>query len=104
MIREDLFKKIDMFDENYKLYCEDMDLCLRVKENKFKIFFIPESKIIHHRGWMKRSFESLNFYFTSHAYYYKKNFRGTYKNMLLLLNKIEWSYEKLFFLIKSKKR
>ena len=101
MVKNNFFRKAGLFDENYKMYCEDMDFGLRIRENDLKVYFVPEAKIIHHRGWVKRSLRSLNFYFESHRYYYKKNFRGIYKSMLLFLNNFEWTYEKIFFYIRN---
>jgi len=102
MIRRDLFEEIGYFDEGFLLYAEDMDLCLRVRKAGKKIIFFPGARIIHHRGWAKRSIKTLDPYFKSHEYYYRKNFRGFNKNMLLFLNKVEWTYEKLFAWIRGR--
>ncbi|MCD4669429.1 MAG: hypothetical protein K8S14_03175 [Actinomycetia bacterium] len=107
MIRGKLFKEMRFFDEKFIMYCEDTDLCLRIREWGYNIYFIPRAEITHYRGWAGRSMESLNYYFSSHRYYYQKNFTGIYKKMLLFLNRFEWFYEKIFFkaklLLKSKK-
>jgi GT2 family glycosyltransferase len=102
MIRASLFGQADMFDEDFKLYAEDMDLCLRVRKNGKIVYFIPGVKLIHYRGWINKNLESMDLYFKSHAYYYRKNFRGIYKNMLLFLNKIEWIHEGAFARIRKR--
>ena len=41
------FKDRNLFDENYFLYLENDDLCLRIKKNKEKIYIIKNSFINH---------------------------------------------------------
>lgn len=102
MVRGSLFNRINMFDENFKLYAEDMDLCLRVNKTGKLVYFIPGARVVHHCGWINKTPGSIDLYFKSHAYYYIKNFRGIYKNMLLFLNKIEWTYERAFARIRKR--
>jgi GT2 family glycosyltransferase len=78
-----------------------MDLCLRVREAGKKVFFVPQARLVHHRGWAKKDPKSMDPYFRSHSYYYRKNFRGINKNMLLFLNKVEWTLEKMFARIRG---
>ena len=47
-IRSDDFVKFGMFDENYKMYCEDVDLSLKIRKNGGQIVYIPNSKVWHH--------------------------------------------------------
>ena len=47
-IRSDDFSRLEMFDEGYKMYCEDVDLSLKIRKEGGKIFYIPTSKIWHH--------------------------------------------------------
>ena len=42
------FKELGMFDETYGMYCEDVDLSLRVSNAKGIIKVIPKSRIWHH--------------------------------------------------------
>lgn len=42
--------KVGLFDEDYFLYAEDIDLCYRIKAVGYKIIYLPEVKIIHHKG------------------------------------------------------
>ena len=42
------FKELGMFDETYIMYCEDVDLSLRVSKAKGTIKVIPSSMIWHH--------------------------------------------------------
>lgn len=48
--RKSVLDKVGLFDEDYFLYAEDLDLCYRVKQEGFKVMYVPEVKIIHHKG------------------------------------------------------
>ena len=49
LVNKNNFDESDYFDENFFLYLENNDLCLRVKKNNRKIYVIKNS-IIEHRG------------------------------------------------------
>lgn len=50
MTRESVLEKAGLFDEDYWLYGEDLDLCFRIKQQGFKIMYVPEVKILHLKG------------------------------------------------------
>lgn len=45
--KKEVFDKIGFFDENYFLYYEDSDFCLRAKKAGFKILYIPAALVYH---------------------------------------------------------
>ncbi|MDE2407749.1 MAG: glycosyltransferase [Xanthomonadaceae bacterium] len=46
-----LFHRLQGFDERYvPAYCEDSDLCFRVRELGLETYFTPFSRVIHHEG------------------------------------------------------
>ena len=47
LIRRPVLEKIGVFDEQYYLYFEDVDFCLRTKKAGFKISVEPKSVIFH---------------------------------------------------------
>lgn len=50
-IRRDVFVKMGGFDEGYERgYFEDVDLCERIKEAGFKVWYEPRTQLIHHVG------------------------------------------------------
>lgn len=49
LIRGRAIEKSGMFDEDYFLYLEDVDFCLRIKEKGYRIVFIPDM-ILRHKG------------------------------------------------------
>ena len=42
-----IFRDIMGFDERYYMYCEDIDLCYRLKLKKIKLVYLPQFKAIH---------------------------------------------------------
>lgn len=50
LTRKSVLDKVGLFDEDYFLYAEDIDLCYRIKEAGFKIMYVPEVTILHHKG------------------------------------------------------
>jgi GT2 family glycosyltransferase len=51
LIRKELIDKLGLFDERFRIYCEETDFCYRVKhEAKKKVYFVPEAQIIHFGG------------------------------------------------------
>jgi len=76
VIRREVIDKIGMLDENFWIWFEEVDFCKRAKEAGFKIFYTPETKIIHHFG---QSFKQVmnvqkqKVFNRSLSYYFKKH-------------------------------
>ena len=47
---KDIIKKIDGFDERFFFYNEETDLCYRVKQNGGKVYYFPETSVVHLKG------------------------------------------------------
>jgi len=50
LTRKFVLEKVGYFDEDFFMYGEDLDLCFRIKEAGFKIMYLPEISVIHHKG------------------------------------------------------
>ncbi len=50
MIRKETLEAAGQFDERFFMYCEDIDLCHRINQIGFKIYYVPSSQIIHYKG------------------------------------------------------
>jgi GT2 family glycosyltransferase len=50
LLRTEAVKEVGLFDENYFMYVEDMDLCYRLKKNSWKTYLVTEAQIFHHIG------------------------------------------------------
>ena len=42
-----VYSSLGGFDERYFMYCEDADICFRLKKSGYKLAYIPEVKVIH---------------------------------------------------------
>ncbi len=47
MISSDLFQKLNGFDESFRMYNEDVDLCLRARTLNSRCYFVPEARLYH---------------------------------------------------------
>ena len=59
MIDKKLMIEIGMFDTKYFLYCEDIDLCYRLRQLGYPIYYIHDAEIYHdHQRVSDKSFLS----------------------------------------------
>jgi GT2 family glycosyltransferase/lipopolysaccharide/colanic/teichoic acid biosynthesis glycosyltransferase len=49
-LRKKAMDEIGLMDEDYFMYCEDIDYCYRLNISGWKIYYVPESSIIHYKG------------------------------------------------------
>ncbi len=75
LIERSVFEKIGLFDENFFMYLEDVDFCIRAKLKGFKIMFCPSAIIIHEGGASSRNKDRINHqaWSDSRRYYFKKH-------------------------------
>jgi len=50
MIRKKVLDRAGHFDERFFMYCEDIDLCHRINEEGFRIYYVPTTQIVHYKG------------------------------------------------------
>lgn len=49
-VRRKAAEEVSWWDEDYFWYGDELDFCYRLKEKKWKIFFLPQVKVLHYRG------------------------------------------------------
>jgi GT2 family glycosyltransferase len=82
MIRSELFRELQVFDEKIFMYTEDMELCYRAKQAGYKVYFYPDVKVIHaEQGSSNRTFAIINIY-QNLLYFYQKH--RTHKEYLYI--------------------
>lgn len=75
MVKKDVFKKVNGFDEKFFLYFEENDLCKRIKKLKKKIVFYPDAGIVHFGGKSTAGFSQRdNVFKESRFKYFKKHY------------------------------
>ncbi len=50
MTRRDIVSNLGFFDETFKLFVEDTDLCYRIKKSNRKVIYLPDAVIYHYHG------------------------------------------------------
>ena len=50
LARRKIMEEIDLLDERFFMFCEDVDLCLRAKKAGWKVFYFPYLSVIHKIG------------------------------------------------------
>ncbi len=80
MIRREAFEQVGLLDEDFFLYGEDLDWCLRTTEAGWDIHYVPHTQIVHFKGESsKRSrLDSLLVFYKSMALFVKKHLRKRY--------------------------
>ena len=57
IVRRQILRKVDYFDSDFFMICEDIDLCWRVRLNGYKVVFVPRSIIYHFGSGTRKKFE-----------------------------------------------
>lgn len=67
------------FDEDYFMYCEDLDLCFRIQQAGFKNYYVPTISMIHYKGESTRklSYNYIKIFYDAHALFVKKYYPKT---------------------------
>lgn len=106
MVRRKAGDEIGWWDEDYFFYGEDIDFCYRLKEKKWKIYFVPQVSVFHQKGvsgGIKKHSEHLsiadyqtkfiatNARFNAMRIFYNKHYKNKYPKILtgLVLSAIE---------------
>jgi N-acetylglucosaminyl-diphospho-decaprenol L-rhamnosyltransferase len=50
MVRRQVFEAVGLMDDEYFLYCEEMDFCLQAQRAGWPCWYVPSSRIMHCRG------------------------------------------------------
>ena len=87
MIRRKDIEDVGLWDEGYFLHCEDLDLCMRYRQKKWEILFVPNAVFVHIKGACSRNIE---IFVEWHKHkgmtrFYSKFFRKQYPLGLMLL-------------------
>lgn len=61
IMRREALVKSGLFDQNFFLYCEEVDLCRRIKALGFRVLYWPDVVVTHIGGESSRQLTTLNF-------------------------------------------
>ncbi len=80
MMRREIVQKVGKLDEDFFMYCEDIDYCYRINQAGGKIYYVPDSQIIHYKGESTKKY-NLDYVITfnkSLYKFYKKHYQKRY--------------------------
>jgi len=77
LVRREVFETIGFFDENFFLYYEETDFCLRARRAGIETWYVPASRVEHvgaaSTGWKDFSKPRSAYWFEGRRYYLAKN-------------------------------
>lgn len=78
LFKTKVFLKVNGFDPRYFMYMEDIDICRKVKQMGYKVFYSPNVAVYHHSEYgSKKKINLLLVHLSSIIkYFYKWRFRG----------------------------
>jgi GT2 family glycosyltransferase len=50
LVNRAALKDVGLLDEGYFLHCEDLDWYMRFRQRGWKIMFVPDAQVVHHKG------------------------------------------------------
>jgi GT2 family glycosyltransferase len=56
MLRRAAIERVGFFDPDFFMYGEDLDLCYRIKEGGWKVYYLPSATAIHVKGAASRQY------------------------------------------------
>ena len=80
MVRSDVVKQTGMLDEQFFMYGEDLDWCFRIRQAGWKIYYVPDTKIVHYKGasTQKAHLDTLLVFYRAMLQFVRKHFRSKY--------------------------
>lgn len=87
LVRREALEQAGNWDEDYFLHCEDLDLCMSLRQKGWKVMFVPTAKVVHALGVCSRS---RPIFVEWHKHkgmirFYRKFFRHQYPGLLMVL-------------------
>ncbi len=50
LVRREVIQEVGGFDEDFFMFGEDLDWCWRVKRHRYKVFYLGDQRVVHHKG------------------------------------------------------
>lgn len=75
LLRRSLFESLGGFDEDFFMYGEDIDICLRVHEAGKKVLYCAEGAVLHHHGKSGKSERQTAAFYDAMTLFYDKHYR-----------------------------
>jgi GT2 family glycosyltransferase len=86
IVRKQAMEQVGLLDEDYFLFLEETDWCLRIKKAGWKIYHVPEAQVYHFQGQSaeKDKKRAKVEYYRSRYHFFEKN-GGSLRRSILLI-------------------
>jgi GT2 family glycosyltransferase len=74
LVRREVFTDVGLLDEDFFLYGEDLDICMRSRRGGWKVYYCPDAVVVHYHGQSSRKrrlLSTLDFYGAMRTFYRK---------------------------------
>jgi len=91
MMKRKVYEEVNGFDENFFLHAEDTDLCYRIKNKGYGIYYFPEASVIHYHGKSRKYLGIKSIYLLRKSIYifFKKHYKlDIFKKFILTIGLI----------------
>ena len=90
LLRRSALDEIGLLDEDYFMYCEDVDWCYRARRAGWEVWYIPQAVVahIHGRSTDQRPFAMSYQFHRSMARFYRKHYAQAWPAVLRFLPQI----------------
>jgi N-acetylglucosaminyl-diphospho-decaprenol L-rhamnosyltransferase len=92
IVRREVVEQTGLFDTDYFMYSEEVDLCHRIRSAGWKIYWVPQSRVVHYGGQSTQQVASAMFLqlYQSKILYFRKRqgevVAQVYKAILLMVS------------------
>jgi len=95
LIKSKVFKKVGLFDENFYLYFEDVDLSKRIIDNGFDLVVEPKAKVWHINSGSSGANNNIHEYFiTRNRLYFASKYASFRTQFALLRESLRFYFKK----------
>ena len=102
LMKKNIIKKVNGWDENIYTYLEDIDLCMKIRKNNFQIIKIPKA-IVNHVGFGSHKKEntekaelSRNWHFCWSSLYFREKYTKKSEFILFFISNFIKYFSKVF--------
>jgi len=76
MIRRDILQRVGLMDESYFMYTEEVDLCYRILQAGWLLYWVPQSQVVHYGGQSTRQVAAKMFLqlYGSKIHFFRKHY------------------------------
>jgi GT2 family glycosyltransferase len=79
MMKREVYEKVGGFDEQFFMYGEDLDICYRIQKAGWKVYYTPDTQIIHYKGesTKRSSLDETKIFYDAMNLFVKKHFSSS---------------------------